>query len=121
MQLTDDKTVASLEITGTFDAVQLEALMRQLALLRAQMEPAVPGKRAELGDDGAVLVEDKPTLHIGLRRQGGFRLWLRHRGYGWLAYQLDERSATGMAAFVLERSGASEVVDFIAGNDGNRH
>ena len=81
----------------------------------------MPDKRAELADDGAVLIEDKPALHIGLRRQGGFRLWLRHSGYGWLAYQLDERSAAGMAAFVLERSAADEVRDFIAGKDGSRH
>lgn len=104
MKLSADFTSAELDIHETLDATQLDALLRQLALLRAQMTPSVPATREELEESNTnVLMEDKPALNIAARQDGGFRLWMRHRGYGWLAYQIDNLTAVGINNYLTTR------------------
>ena len=104
MTLNTDKTRVNLEMNADMTATDMDALIRKLALLRADMTPAVPATRDELEQvNMEVLIEDKPGLVIAARQDGGFRLWLRHRGYGWLAYQIDNLSATGMHSYLGTR------------------
>jgi hypothetical protein len=104
MKLSEDCASVQLDINGKFSAAQLDTLLRKLALLRAEMTPAVPMNRAELEETNSnVLVEDMPGLSIAARQSGGFRLWMRHRGYGWLAYQIDDRSAAGISSYLSTR------------------
>ena len=85
MNISNDKTRLSINLTGTHTALQIEELMRTLAEARAAMTPAVAATRADLADTAELLIEDNAALTIALRTNGGFRLWLRNRGYGWLA------------------------------------
>lgn len=119
MKLTDDKRTVELDIRGAYTAQQLESLLQKLALLRADMAPQVPHTRAQV--DADVLVEDKPGLVIAQRRDGGFRLWLRHRGYGWLTYQIDDRSAAGAANFIRSKTAGVEAIDFVGNGNAHRH
>lgn len=119
MKLSADKTTAMVQADGAYTAQELDALMRKLALLRADMRPAVEQSRP--GIDDAVLVEDKPGLAIAQRQGGGFRLWLRHRGYGWLAYQIDERSAAGAANFIKGKTAGVEAIDLVGDQGANVH
>lgn len=120
MKLNPEKTVVSLQINADLTTADLDALLRKLALLRSEMSPAVPENRAEVLEAGNVLVEDKPGLLIAQRQGGGFRLWLRHRGYGWLAYQIDNTSADTMAGFIADRAD-KEAVNLIKHNFTSRH
>lgn len=121
MKLNREKTLAHLEINGELDAQGLDALVRQLALLRADMTPPVPATRDAMEDAGEpVLIEDKPGLIIAARLDGGFRLWLRHRGLGWLGYQIDDQAAVGLANFVSRRVKA-DMVNLVAHEEPNRH
>lgn len=119
MKINEAKTHATIKIDGDLSTQQLEQLMRDLALLRAQMQPEVPATLQALNVDTNVLIEDQPALNIALRQIGGFRLWLRHKGYGWLAYQIDERTAAGVYAYLATRLGPS--VNLISDGSGQRH
>ena len=120
MNLNQEKTLASVKIDAAISATELDALLRKLALLRSEMSPPIPATREEIIDAGTVLIEDKPGLVIAARQEGGFRLWLRHRGYGWLAYQIDEPSATGLADFVRSRAKRPRV-NLVEHEEPNRH
>ena len=119
MKINSERTRAALSITGEFSAAQLDQLLRDLALLRADLLPAVPEQLAGIGEETLVLVEDKPGLNIAARRGGGFRLWLRHRGYGWLAYQLDDQTAVGVASYISSRAGPG--IDLVGDQVGHTH
>lgn len=85
------------------------------------MTPPVPETIEHLErSDASVLVEDMPGLVIAARQAGGFRLWIRHRGFGWLAYQIDNRTAVGMADYIGQRA-AGESVNLIQHEDSKRH
>lgn len=120
MKLNPEKTAVSLQINAELTADGLDALLRKLALMRAEMRPAVPENRKEVIETGSVLIEDKPGLVIAQRQGGGFRLWLRHRGYGWLAYQIDNSTAATMASFIADRV-SNEATNLIEHNFTNKH
>lgn len=121
MKLNKDGLSVELDINGMHDARQLDDLLRKLALLRSQMLPPVPQTVGDLEQaDASVLVEDMPGLVIAARQSGGFRLWVRHRGFGWMAYQIDERSAVGMAAYISQRT-AGESVNLVKHEEPNKH
>ena len=121
MKLNSSKTALQIAINGTYSAQEVDGLLRQLALLRADMAPEVPMTQKELDETAHVLMEDKPGLRIAELRQGGFRLWLRHRGYGWLAYQIDARTAAGAAKFIHGKTSGVEALDLIGHGDGHKH
>lgn len=103
MKISQDGTSTRLDINEEFTAEQLDTLLRKLALTRAAMTPAVPASREELDTEQNVLVEDKPALSISALQDGGFRLWMRHRGFGWLAYQIDNLTAAGISSYLSTR------------------
>ena len=111
-----------LKIDAELTAADTDALLRKLALARARMTPAVPHSTEPLESSGApVLVEDLPALSIRARSGGGFRLWLRHRGFNWLAYQIDDRVAAGLSNFIRKHIGDGPDVDLINTEPVGRH
>ena len=121
--LNEEKTLAKVHINADLSASELDKLLRKLALLRADMTPAVPATREELEHaDMAVLTEDKPGLIIRALKAGGFRLWLRHRGFGWLTYEIDQRSAVTLADYVTSFTIDAKTVPSLIRDDlGNTH
>lgn len=120
MKLNAEKTSVNLQINADLTTADLDALLRKLALLRAEMNPPVPESLESLLETGSALVEDKPGLVIAQRQGGGFRLWLRHRGYGWLAYQMDNTSAATMASYIKERAD-NEGANLVEHKFANKH
>lgn len=116
-----DKIQELLQQAQALDAKEMDTLIRKLALLRATMEPSVPQTLEMLERDGQVLIEDKPTLSIRARQDGGFRIWLRHRGLSWLGYQIDDASAAGMSNFIRKHLGDGPGVNLISHETSNRH
>lgn len=122
MKLNDDKTRIRLEIDKELDAAALDQLLRDLAELRAEMLPAVVQNRNDLdAATASVLVEDKPGLVMARLAGGGFRLWLRHRGFGWLAYQIDAVSASGIKDYLNARLAGIPETDFVSNQGPNLH
>lgn len=89
-----------LQAAAKLPAPELDAFIRALALLRAEKHPAVGRSPASAMDEAAILVEDKPALLIGVPAFGGFRLRIRHSGFGWLAFQIDDTVAADLAGFI---------------------
>lgn len=70
-----DGDAVTLDIHGSHNAAQLDALIRHLAKLRARLLPAVAVQRDALAQtDDAVLLQDQPSLSMAALRGGGFRL-----------------------------------------------
>jgi hypothetical protein len=115
MQATDDSPPAP-------SAEQIEAEIHRLMLVRAAMQPPVPKKLPTATAPGLdVLIENQPDLSIAARAGGGFRLWLRHSGIGWLGFELDATTAAGTARFISHHTSGVEPVDLISTSDGQRH
>ena len=65
MQLSDDRTQATLAINKTLTAPEIENLIRELATLRSQMTPEVTTAPKDSNGDGVpVMRQDNPTLAI---------------------------------------------------------
>jgi hypothetical protein len=121
MILNTEKTVASVQVNADMTTVELDALLRKLALLRADMTPPVPMDRDEqFASQGALLEEDQPELFIASRRSGGFRLWARHRGYGWLGYQITDTTAATVANYITSKV-APTGVNLVSDDLGKAH
>ncbi|MCC2673068.1 MAG: hypothetical protein K0R58_15 [Ramlibacter sp.] len=122
MKIESDGTSATLQIEGTFTASELEALLVKLAVLRSGMTPPVPQTRPDpaTDPDKPILLEDGAAVTAALRRDGGVRIWMRNRGYGWMGYQVEPARAVGLAKYILSKvSGPG--VDLFGDGDGHRH
>jgi len=121
MKLSDDKQTLHLDVRGPHTAQQLDRLIRTLATLRADMTPEVATSRMDLAaqaDD--VLIEQDPSLMAALRG-GGFRLWVRNRGLGWLAYEIDNQVAMSIHSLISRSAHKVEGVDLFGDGDGHTH
>lgn len=87
-----------IEINKTLNAQELELLIHELAEKRSGMEPAVPRTRADAFQaPGAVaLLEDEPSAIAVRLKDGRVRLWMRNRGIGWQAFNMDIRNARAL-------------------------
>ncbi|MDM0003908.1 hypothetical protein QTI51_04005 [Variovorax sp. J22G73] len=122
MKLSADKKKLQLQIEGEFDAAGVEQLIRDLAELRRDMQPGVPATwEAAFQADCGVEQEDKPGVSVGQRLDGTFRLAMRHRGLGWLSFQLDQRTASALAEFIAQRSARTEAGNLAADEGGRAH
>jgi len=122
MKTANDGKTIRLEINSTLDAGQLDTLIHELALARSEMTPAVPSNRdAAIKDGSLATIEDGQSAVIARRRDGGFRLWLRHSGFGWLAWEIDDRFARGMADYITANTSAAENINLIPDSPTQRH
>lgn len=120
MKISDDSKTICLDIHASLDANQLDALLQELAMLRAEMTPAVPRSKQAADQNGSpVSVENGQGAVIARRRDGGFRLWLRHRGFGWLAWEIDDRFARGLANYIVANTVEDEAVNLFSDQAGN--
>lgn len=106
VKLETNGQTADVQINASLTAVELEDLMRQLALLRAQMTPAVPEHPADLLAPGMaqkLLMEDQSAMVIAQHAGGAFHLFCRHRGFGWLVYSCEAARAAGIAGYIASR------------------
>jgi hypothetical protein len=96
-------------------AEEIEDLIRTLALKRATMKPEVPNSPDWLLQEGDkhVLIEDSPALSIRARAHGGYRIWIRNRGIGWLAFEIDDQTGATLRDFLRKHSGEGPPVDFV--------
>lgn len=113
-----DRIASSASALG---AAELDTLIRRLALMRADLTPAVPATRGGLADTQDVLIENGQGMTIALRTNGDFRLWLRHRGLGWLAWEIDARTARGMADYIVNRTVSGPDIDLIGDHGTQPH
>ena len=86
MKLNADSTRAQIAINTELDALGVEQLIRSLAMLRAQMTPAVPSYPADntptMTHDGPALIMDNPSP------DGSVTLRLGSPGLGWTRWRL---------------------------------
>ena len=102
MKLNASKSEATLTLQGNFSADALEELISKLAVLRSDMQPPVPKARPDSMSeaDKHITIEDEPAMVVARLRDGRFRLWLRNRGTGWMAYNIDAANATGLRDYL---------------------
>lgn len=95
---------ADIKIAATMTADHLDRLIIELAAARATMQPEIPRQFQELKTAATeatqALTECDPEIRIAARSNGGFRLWLRHRGLGWLASEISHDRAIGIRNFL---------------------
>jgi hypothetical protein len=107
MHLHDDKKHAEIEVRGAFDAAGIEALITDLARLRAGMEPPIPCSPPprEPEDVAAVRARGDPVVQVAVMRDGHTRFWVRHDGLGWFGFNLPVERASQLASVILEMTG----------------
>ncbi len=92
MELSDNKESVTLSISGNLSTTEVETLIADLSVVRANMQPAVPfaqPKPEDLNDDSAnISCQDDPRLSVRLLHDGRIRLWLRNAGLGWMIFNL---------------------------------
>jgi hypothetical protein len=105
MQLSDDRTQATLAINKTFTAPELENLIRELATLRSQMTPEVtPGPKDSDGAGVPVMTQDNPTLAIKYPLEDAHvTVYMRSLGLGWTAWRLHPDTQRALAEFFTAR------------------
>src|SRR4051812_28537611 len=105
MQLSEDKTRASLDLEGAYSARELEDLILQLSALRSAMEPPIPPTPPAANDSedaAASRARGDPCVQVAVMRGGLTRFWVRHAGLGWFAFNLPVERANLLATYILE-------------------
>jgi len=110
MHLNDDQKRAELDVRGSFDAAGIEALITDLARLRARMQPPIPGTPPprEPEDVAAARAKGDPVVQVAVMRDGQTRFWVRHDGLGWFGFNLPVDRASQLASVILEMTGHPE-------------
>jgi hypothetical protein len=85
----------------SLDAEGLDRLLRQVAYIRADMRPEVPGGLEKTTSIGQVdpAWRTFPSLHPGTP---GVALNLRHAGYGWLSFVLPDEESLKLGRWLTE-------------------
>jgi len=111
IQLSADKQLAIVSIDRTLSAFELQTLIADLAVARAQMLPTVqfepPGRREPAPDSLNVSEQDDPYLQAARLRDGRIRLWIRNQGIGWLAFNIPADKACGLRDYLIANTGAN--------------
>ncbi|RQO81543.1 hypothetical protein [Acidovorax sp. FJL06] len=105
MQLSDDRTQATLAINKTLTAPEIESLIRELATLRSQMAPEVaPAPQDSNGNGVPVMSQDNPTIAIQYPLEAEHvTIYLRSIGLGWTAWRLHPDTQRALAEFFNSR------------------
>lgn len=113
MNLTEDKTRATLAINGTWATTGLEKLIGDLLVLRANMLPPVPYKspHADQGIEEAAHVSVQNDPYFSIRRvlDGGLRIYLRNEGLGWMVFNVTAAKATAIRDWLAARIPGSKL------------
>lgn len=95
---------AQINLSGTFTASEMDTIIRDLANVRAGMQPPVP-TNPPAGSDDEVLVQDDALFIIRSLAGGGLRFWLRSDGLGWQAFTLTQEKVRGLREFLGKKLG----------------
>lgn len=95
-------TTNQVAFSGNLTANGIEALIRELARARADMDPPVPEERPSVLSEADTLNQTEPLFAIAALADGGLRFWLRHEGIGWLALSLTAKDAANLRALLSE-------------------
>jgi hypothetical protein len=101
-----DEERKDINLTGSFTAADIEEIIRALAGHRATMAPPVPRSRkgAALLDMQVTLIEPE-SVELTAIASGGARIWLRHAGLGWIAFELDRAQLEWLANLITQQAG----------------
>ena len=105
MQLSDDRTQATLAINKTLTAPEIENLIRELATLRSQMTPEVtPAPQDSDGNGVPLISQDNPTLAIQYPlEEAHVTVYLRSIGIGWTGWRLHPDTQRALSEFFNAR------------------
>jgi hypothetical protein len=105
VKVSDDKKTVKMSVDGTLSVTELETLIANLSVLRANMLPPVPFEPPKHEDPSTdllnVSVQDDPYLQARLLRDGRIRLWIRNHGLGWLVYNLPVNKACTLRDYLI--------------------
>ena len=104
MRVSEDKLSATVELSGTYGAEEIEGLIAKLSALRAQMLPAVPmapGEANRERDPALGRAGGDPCVQVAVMRDGLTRFWVRHEGLGWFGFNLPVERARTLAQYIL--------------------
>jgi len=97
-----DRTKARIALNGEFSAQELEDVLRELASVRAGLHDAVPSTPPT---EAGVLEQPNPLHIFRTLANGGVRIWLRHEGFGWIAFTLSAQERAGISEFLAKELG----------------
>jgi hypothetical protein len=124
MVLNNQKTIASVQINAELTASDLDALISELAEVRAQMDPSVAKSRPDPQDpltmDTPVTMEDSPAMMAIRLKDGRIRFWARSAGFGWLAFNLSEQEAMLIRDYLIANL-PERASDLFGDSDPQRH
>ena len=113
MRISEDKQVATVEVSRDLRADELEKLIEELSGMRAQMLPAVPMTAgAVLDDPAAARAGGDPCVQVAVMRDGMTRFWVRHAGLGWFGFNLPVDRARTLAQYILGLAAPQEAGQF---------
>ncbi len=102
MKITPGTTSTRIDINANLSATELENLIRQLAMARSAMQPAVPQDRADTGGQNlSGMLEAATGMGADTPDSNGqFILRLRNSGLGWLSWRLSANHIRGLQDFL---------------------
>lgn len=109
MELSSDRTLASVDFEAKLTAYEVDELIGAMVMMREDMLPVVPLTFEDLVEDPQAKAGARdgcdPAMHVELRPTGGARLWLRTDG-GWTAYDFSRERAIALSDLLRQVGGA---------------
>lgn len=94
-----EESKVRIALNGEFTAMELEEVIRDLALARSGLKPEIPMQPPSLLSEHDVLVQKETQFAFRKLATGGLRIWLRNEGIGWLAFNLSRADVLGIREF----------------------
>jgi hypothetical protein len=113
----DGRAKAQLTITGSYTADELETLIADLAVARANMNPPVPKTPPSPDQEKRISLWDDPSLSMRLLRDGRIRLWIMNPGIGWLVFNIPVNTACSMRDYLVANTTTVESVPNLSSED----
>lgn len=125
MVISDDKKTAQISINKTLTASEIETLISELAVVRANMLPPIPFEVPKATDpdidSSHVTVQDDPYVQVKLLKDNRIRIWLRSWGLGWMAFNLTQDNACTIRDYLIANTPDNRKVDFFTDHDSGGH
>ena len=83
----------------TLDAQGVEALIFELAQLRATLDPPVASHTGQ--NAGQFHIQQSPAMEHYRTRTGSIRIYLRNVGYGWMMFELEPQRAMLLRDYLI--------------------
>lgn len=116
MVISDDKKSAQISINKTFTAPEIETLISELAVIRANMLPPIPFEPPKATDpdidSSHVTEQDEPHVQVKLLKDNRIRIWLRSWGLGWMAFNLTQENACIIRDYLIANTPDNRDADF---------